>query len=322
METGMNAWIANADSGARISLPGGWHWDVSSDKTGCLKDPEGRLCVNYDISPGTNAIRFGKDGLTVAPGLNLWVVQEMGEKFARENFMDDDTCTAYDEFAKERSEKRKEYDKGVRNQLAGLIQLELKEGRWTAHVDTISVKDITGIDSKSVLTLSEGVALFNRMSEARHVMPLRDPLGYMTLKDNLYDHIKEQYASQYEDMIDNIDAGFINGNGRGCEAILNKLDATVRKNIREYCLPDGVNYQHLRNIAPTDELMGAVNEFVKQRVVKTVNFEKKRDHSKDALEKDHEKFLAAGENLKARIADAALPPMDMSFAEDSGIEIG
>lgn len=319
METGVKAWIANHDSDVRIDLPGGWHWDISSDGTGYLKGPEGELCVGYDLNNDT--IRFGASGETKAPGLNLWTVQEMGEKFAKENFMDDETCVSYDQFANDRGNKRKEYEKGVRAYMTGLIQLEVNGGQWTAHVDTQSVMAMTGIESDLELTREQGIALFNRMSEARHVMPLRDPMGYMTLDGNLYDYIKEQYEFQYEDTIEAIDNGFINGNGRGCEAVLDKLDATVRKNIREYCLPDGVNYQDLRYVSATPELKTAVDEFVKQRVTKTVNFEKKRSHSAESLQKDHEKFLKAGDALKEQIGNAVFPPMDVSLGESNDMKI-
>lgn len=322
METGVNAWIANHEfdfsgSTARVDLPGGWYWDISPDKTGYLKGPEDELCVGYDLN--SNTIRFGANGETKAPGLNLWTVQEMGEKFARENFMDEETGKAYDEFASERGDKRKEYEKGVRAEMSGLIQMEVKEGQWIAHVDTEAVMDITDIESEAELTREQGIALFNQMSEARHVMPLRDPMGYMTLENNLYNYIKDQYEFQYDDTIQNIEAGFINGNGRGCEAVLDKLDATVRKNVREYCLPEGVLYQDLRHVDATPELQGAVNDFVKQRVTKTVDFEKKRSHSPESLAKDHEKFLAAAEELKEQIGNAVFPPMDVSLSETNNM---
>lgn len=319
METGIKAWLANTDGDAHIDIPGGWHWNISRKKTGYLAAPDGKLCVGYDLRDET--IQFGKDGKTEAPGLNLWTVQEMGEKFAYEHFMDQETRKAYDDFAKQRGDERKEYERGVRNMMTGLIQMELEGGQWVAHVDVDAVKTMTGIDTEPELSREDGVALFNKMSEARHVMPLRDPMGYMTLDNNLYNYIKDQYDFQYNDTIDNIDSGFINGNGRGCEAVLNNLDHVVRKNIREYCLPDEINYQDLRNIAVTPELEDAVNEFVKQRVTKTVNYEKKRSHSREALERDQEKFMKAASDLTLKIASAALPPMDVTLAEDNDIKI-
>lgn len=323
METGIKAWIANngfeQGENTRIDLPAGWHWDISHDGTGYLKDPGGQLCVGYDKKNET--IRFGADGVTKAPGLNLWTIQEMGEKFARENFMDDAAGREYDAFAAERGAKRREYEKGVRDEMRGIIRVELNAGEWVAHVDTRALKTTTGIESEPELTLEQGVSLFNKMSEARHVMPLRDPMGYMTMDGNVYDYIKEQYDFKYNDTIDNIYNGFINGNGRGCEAVLNKLDAVVRKNVREYCLPEGVKYQDLRHIAATDKLKDAVDEFVSQRVTKTVNFEKKRDHDAESLARDHERFLKAGEELTAKIADAAFPTMSAPLSQDSGLTI-
>lgn len=311
MEKGIKAWIANQDSDARVDLPSGWYWDVQADGTGYLMTPEDQKCVGYDIN--TETIQFGADGRVNAPGLNLWTVQEMGEKFARESFMDDKACEEYDAFSKERRALRSEYEKGVRAEMAGLIQVELKDGEWTAHVDTEAVKDMTGIESEAEISREEGIALFNRMSEARNVMPLRDPMGYMTLDGNTYDYIKDQYEFQYDDTIQNIDAGFINGNGRGCEAVLDKLDSVVRKNVREYCLPEGMNYQDLRHVEATPEIQTAVDGFVKQRVTKTVNFEKKRSHSAESLAKDHDKFVASADNLKLAISEEAQKPLDVSI---------
>lgn len=324
IETGEKAWIANQnmnpdDSTIFIELPHGWRWQINSPSTGILVNNDNQAVAGYDLKE--EILQFGSDGVTKAPGLNLWTIQEMGEKFARDNFMDEKTAARYDEFYKARGDKRKEFERDVREKLTGIIQLELSEGEWTAHVDTDKVMKLSGIASHNEITRENGIALFNRISETLHVMPLRDPLGYMKLEGNTYDYIKDQYEFQYNDTIDNIDAGFINGNGRGCEAVLDKLDATVRKNIREYVLPDGMNYQDLRHISMTDELESAVNDFVKQRVTKTVNFEKKRSHSPESLAKDHEKFMRAAENLKDTISRAAMPELDVSFSEtlDTGL---
>lgn len=317
METGTRAWLATQPPGStRIDLPGGWYWDIISGNTGYLKTPQNQACVQYDIR--AQSIRFGASGLTAAPGINLWVAQEMGEKFARENFMDADTSKAYDEFAQIRGEERHNYERVMRDKIKGVITMELKEGKWAAHVSTQAVYELSGLESEEFISREEGVALFNRMSEAMHVMPLRNPMGYMVLDENVYMYIKDQYDFQYNDTIDNIDAGFINGSGYGCERILENLDATVRKNIREYCLPDGVNYQDLRFVTPTPEIESAVNEFVKQRVTKTVDYEKRRDHTKESLARDHERFLAAAETLQGTIGEVALAPWNMPQLEPDG----
>lgn len=325
MDTGLKSWIANCEfdfsgNNVQIDLPGGWYWDVSPNKTGYLKTPEGNLCVGYDLT--ANTIQFGADGKVAAPGLNLWTIQEVGEKFARENFMSPDTAKEYDTFAKERSEERRSYEKNIREEMKGIITMELNNGKWTAHVDTESVMHMTGIKSEPELSKQEGIKLFNQMSEIKHVMPLRDPMGYMIPKGNVYTYIKDQYDFQYNDTIDSIDAGFINGNGYGCEKVLDKLDAVVKKNVREYCLPDGIHYQDLRFIHATPEIKSVVDEFVKQRVTKTVNYEKKRDHTRESLEKDHKKFVSAAEKLQEKIGDVALPPLDIpEISADNGLNI-
>lgn len=311
METGIKAWIANQIPGsdATITLPNGWQWDVHSDNTGHLKTPDGDLCVGYDLN--TNTMQFGDVGKTGVVKLNLWTAQIMGEKFARENFMDLDTAKQYDEFTRERDKARRMYEKTVRGKMAGMIRLEMKRGDWTAHVNTDEVRNLTGIESEPELSRQEGIKLFNSMSIQQQVMPLRDPMGYMTLENNVYDYIKDQYDFRYNDTINSIDAGFINGSGYGCEKILDNLDAVVRKNIREYCIPSGVHYQDLRFVSLTPEIEHAVDEFVKQRVTKTVNYEKRRDHTMESLQKDHEKFMAAGDALREIIGNVTLAPLDV-----------
>lgn len=318
IETGEKAWIANQDMKAGdetifVELPHGWRWQMDSPTKGILVNGDNQAVTGYDLDE--EIIQFGADGATKVSGLNLWTVQEMGEKFARENFMDEKTMSRYDAYYNIRGEKRRTFEKGVREQLTGVIQMELAGGEWTAYADPVRVKALTGIVTMPEMSREEGIVLFNKMSEKMHAMPLRDPMGYMKLDGNTYDYIKDQYEFQYDDTIQNIDAGFINGNGRGCEAVLDKLDATVRKNIREYCLPDGMNYQDLRHVGMTDELEGAVNEFVRQRVTKTVNFEKKRSHSPESLARDHEKFLKAAEVLKETISQAVIPELDVSFTD-------
>lgn len=308
MDKGINAWIANQTPGsdAIITLPGGWQWNVHSNDTGHLKLPDGTLCVGYDLN--TNTMQFGDAGKTGVTKLNLWTAQTMGEKFARENFMDPDTAKQYDEFARERDKTRRAYEKDIRGKMTGMIRLEMKQGDWTAHVNVAEVKNLTGIESAAELSRQEGIRLFNQMSIQQQVMPLRDPMGYMTLENNVYDYIKDQYDFQYNDTINSIDAGFINGTGYGCEKILDNLDAVVRKNIREYCIPSGVHYQDLRFVSLTPEIEQAVDEFVKQRVTKTVNYEKRRDHTMESLQRDHEKFMDAGDTLRDIIGNAALAP--------------
>lgn len=326
METGIKAWLANQEHEAtkadvRVELPKGWYWDMKPGGIGYLKNPNDMLCVGYDID--NQSIHFGNNGEVHAPGLNLWTVQEMGERFAREYCMTKEEAAAYDSFADQRDETRKTHERNMRSMMTGLVQLEVKNGEWTAHADCDKIKQLIGIELDPDKTLSgeEGVALFNRMSRRLCVMPLRDPLGYMTLNNNLYTYIKNQYVFQYEDTIDAIDAGFINGNGRGCEAVLDKIDSTVRKNMREFCLPEGVSYLDLRHTACTPELTSAVDAFVKQRVTKTVNFEKKRSHSAESLAKDHEKFLAAGDNLRMKIGEAVLSAFTLPVEVQNGMTL-
>lgn len=323
MDTGMRAWIANHEfdfsgNGARIDLPGGWHWDIQPNNTGYLKTPDGNLCVGYDL--GNHTIQFGDSGKTSVEGLNLWTIQKMGEKFARENFMDPGTAKEYDTFAKERAATRRAYETKIREEIKGFIKMELKNGSWTAHVDVGKVKDMAGIETKPELSGQDGIKLFNQISMAKHVMPLRDPMGYMTLDNNTYDYIKDQYDFQYNDAIDNIDAGFLNGNGYGCDAVLEHLDRNVRKNIREFCLPVGMHYQDLRHVAATPEIRDAVDEFVKWRVTQTINYEKKRDHTEESLQKDYAKYLQAGEGLREAIACEAVLSLDIpEMSENAGL---
>lgn len=319
METGRKAWLAcqtfERGKPAVIELPDGWRWKAEDENRGCLYTPEGDKCAGYDLE--TETLQFGADGVVKAKGLNAWVAQEMGEKFAQE-LMDEDTKVEYKAYAEKRRVERSDFDKAVRTELASAFQMELKNGDWSVQVD---MERLTGTGGQIRMSRSGAAAVFNQMSEVRGVMPLRDSFGYMTRENNLYQYVKDQYVFQYEDTIDNIEAGFINGNGRGCEAVLNNLDAVVKKNMREYCLPEGVRYQDLRYVEATPKLQEAANAFVRQRVTKTVNFEKKRSHSQESLERDHRRFLEAAESFRDAIGEEALGTLTLSDEDVAGLEI-
>ena len=94
METGIKAWIANQDPHVhtKVDLPGGYYWDIDPGNTGYLKGP--RMNFMSGMTSMSISYSLAHDGRTFAPGLNLWTVQEMGEKFVRDNFMDKENRAA------------------------------------------------------------------------------------------------------------------------------------------------------------------------------------------------------------------------------------
>lgn len=298
-----------SDFNGIVSIPviNGWEWSLSGSGTGYLKAPDGTEHCQFDLASASIRLEPGGDIVT-APGLTAPLVQEMGEKYAYEVVFSEGEKNAYDAASKTRVAEKKAYSKTVYDLLKGAVQLERKNGTWLAHVDTDKVMGLAGIESAHVLSRTQGITLFNQMAEKLHAYPLRDPSGYMSLKGNLYEFIHKEYQNQYENTLQAIDNQMIDATGYGVEAVLNHLEATVRKNISQDCLPKGEKYGDLRFVPATDECKTAVKEFVKQRVSKTLTYEKKRSYEKATIERMNQKYIEAGNRIKELLSDKMAAP--------------
>lgn len=197
-------------------------------------------------------------------------------------------------------------NKEFRTLLGKSLQIERKaDGGWLTHVDRDSLsKDFnTELDS-FILSKAGGIETFNRVSESFDLPPLRDPTGYMTLDDNVQSYLKNSYLDTYEEALDNIDAYIVDGTGYGVEAVLDKVDSVIRKDMRSH-LPEGMLYGDLRFVKATVEHKEAIDNLSSARLSKTLAYEKKRSYEKSSLERIDLRFEEAGENLKYQLSDQA-----------------
>lgn len=193
--------------------------------------------------------------------------------------------------------------KEFRQKLGKSIQIEKRGGDWLAHINKQSLKDDFNVSLNAHITSKEkALYVFNHISERLNVEPLRDPSGYMTLDNNLQKYIKNTYENRYEETLDDIEDNIIDGTGYGVEGVLNKLDSTIRKDVKEY-LPKDMNYGDLRFVALTNERKEVVDKFVNARVSKTLVYEKKRSYEPEAVERIDTRFKEAGQALNQSLDD-------------------
>lgn len=280
-----------------------WNWKIKGDGSGHLEAPNGSIHCQYDIMTGSIAYEPDSEPI-ITEGLTRDVVQDMGEKYAYDIMFTNDEKQQYDDHILCRNNTKKEYEKSIRKQITGLIQLEYKNNTWLAHVDTEGIEAISGIQVDNHVTSKEdGIKLFNRISEKFHVRPLPDPVGYMTLDNNVYSYIQREYKDQYENTKQAIDNNMLDGTGHGVKVVLETLNSTIRKDVKTY-MPDGLNYGDLRFVSLNDDRKNAVNTFIKARISKTLTYEKKRSYEQETLDRTHTKFIEAGNNLKDSLDDS------------------
>ncbi|MGU9546265.1 hypothetical protein ACQW56_32715, partial [Bacillus cereus] len=58
-----------------------------------------------------------------------------------------------------------------------------------------------------------------------------DPLGYMTLDDNLYAYIHNKYQTEYSNAINMVENGLMSGGPYALRAVAGKLPQNIRKDM-------------------------------------------------------------------------------------------
>lgn len=122
-----------------------------------------------------------------------------------------------------------------------------------------------------VLSREAGISRFNEEAEKHGLKSLRDPKGYMTLDDNVYQAIKDTYEEKYEARAQDIEDGFSLGTTYAMDYVLDHLDSTVRKDSKRF-LPDGMVYGDLRFIKNTPEIQDKIDKVVDRRVEMTLKY--------------------------------------------------
>lgn len=201
--------------------------------------------------------------------------------------------------------------KEFRQKLGRSMQLEKRGDDWLAHLDKDAIlKDFNVSLNVHITSKEKAMYVFNYISERLGVEPLRDPSGYMTLDNNVQQYIKSTYANRYEETLDDIEDNIIDGTGYGVEGVLNKLDSTIRKDVKEY-LPKNMNYGDLRFIALTNERREAIDKFVDARISKTLVYEKKRSYEPEAIERFDNRFKEAGQKLKESLSEESKQSLEL-----------
>lgn len=184
-----------------------------------------------------------------------------------------------------------------RRNLGNNLQIELRDGGWITHVNQDTLRNEFDAETNHFVTSKEnGINIFNRVSEEHGVKPLRDPSGYMALDGNVQSYMRNTYKDRYQETLYNIDDYIVDGTGYGVEAVLDKLDSVIRKDMRDI-LPEDMNYGDLRFVEAGPEEREAVDELVGARVSKTLAFEKKRSYEESSLERIDNRLEDAGKNL-------------------------
>ena len=282
-----DAKLDDFDAMAEIPVVDGWRWQISGDGTGYLLSPDDTEYCKFSVMNGT--IQFEPDGdVSVVSGLDLTKVQEMGEQYMDEVLFSEAEQADLSTYLEDREEQTKNRKKEIYAAIKGSITLSYDgHGNWETYVDTDKVKELSGIETASVLQgKDEGVKLFNRIAETMMTnSSLKDPCGYMKKPDNLYDCIYHEYESQYNNALSAIDNGFMDGTGYSVQSVLENLPKIVRSDVTKQIVPKGEKYSDLRFVTPTNEQKGLVKDMVKARLGLTLIYEKKRSYEAETIEK-------------------------------------
>lgn len=141
---------------------------------------------------------------------------------------------------------------------------------------------------------------FNTVSEQEGLPPLRDPLGYMVLDNNLLAYVRQSYREHYEQMRDAIESGSLNGGSYGVNSILTKVNPIVRHDLKNI-MPPNLQVSDLRFIKVDANLRSKVDEFAACRSKITYVFMNKRSFDATAQKRVHFAFDEAGDSLARQI---------------------
>lgn len=142
---------------------------------------------------------------------------------------------------------------------------------------------------------------FNQVAVKNNLRPLRDPMGYMTQDNNVYDAIKQAYQDKYNSALDMAESGMAPGGGYGEEAILNNLNKVVRNDIKAF-LPKDLKYSDLRFVQTTPETQKTIDKMASSRVKLTQMHTIKRSIEKASFMKTSLDFKEESQKLARSVA--------------------
>lgn len=190
------------------------------------------------------------------------------------------------------------------------------------HVDLGKLANYDTDEYRDLITKDEAIALFNKVSEANGVPTLQDPRGYFKpLENNIYDYLKDAYQDEFEEQLDNIEQGYSYGTTYALEAVLDKLDKKVAKDIRRF-VPENMKYNELRFVEVTDDVCDVIDEFAKTRVQYSQVYSIRRSVDKKRLDALLDKLQNLGHDLTNAIGESiALSDEELSqaYANQNGL---
>lgn len=197
------------------------------------------------------------------------------------------------------------------------------EGSYT-HLDPDQLAKYGFETDKYLVTREEATNIFNQISEKEGVAPLRDATGYMPLEGNVYEYLKDAYGAVYNDALDNIEADMLRGSSYAVEAILNDLEAKVRKDSKKL-VPESTKYSELRYVAATDDIADTIDRFVKTRCDYTLKWSIRRSVEDAEFDRLQDRLTNIGLDLKEKIHNQmkeAEIDLSAEYSEQEANELG
>lgn len=167
---------------------------------------------------------------------------------------------------------------------------------FSTHVDSnfVTAQNIEIPDNPTRL---DGIKLFNEIAVKNNLKPLTDPLGYMTLDNNLYIYIHDKYQTEYSKAINMVDNGLMRGGSYALRAVSEKLSQNIRKDMTPF-MPDNFKYSDMRFIKASDEMKHRVDDYVASRVRLTHLHSMRRQVEEETFDDIRSNLLTSGNKLK------------------------
>ncbi len=167
---------------------------------------------------------------------------------------------------------------------------------FSTHVDS-NFMTAQNIEIPDNPTRLDGVKLFNEIAVKNELKPLTDPLGYMTLDNNLYIYIHDKYQTEYSKAINMVDNGLMRGGSYALRAVSDKLPQNIRRDMTPF-MPDNFKYSDMRFVRASDEMKNRVDDYVASRVKLTHLHSMRRRVEDETFEDIRSNLLTSGNKLK------------------------
>lgn len=167
---------------------------------------------------------------------------------------------------------------------------------FSTHVDS-NFMTAQNVEIPDNPTRLDGIKLFNEIAVKNELKPLTDPLGYMTLDNNLYIYIHDKYQTEYSKAINMVDNGLMRGGSYALRAVSDKLPQNIRRDMTPF-MPDNFKYSDMRFVRASDEMKNRVDDYVASRVKLTHLHSMRRRVEEETFEDIRSNLLTSGNKLK------------------------